>query len=75
RAAACLAALADLMGEGPWLAGSALSLADLHAAPMFACLATAPENRTLLAGAPRIQAWWERTAARPSMGRTKPSFG
>ncbi|MCC7273376.1 MAG: glutathione S-transferase, partial [Alphaproteobacteria bacterium] len=42
RAAACLAALADLMGEGPWLAGSALSLADLHAAPMFACLATAP---------------------------------
>jgi glutathione S-transferase len=36
KAEVCLSALAELMGEEPWLAGPTLSLADLHAAPMFA---------------------------------------
>ena len=34
RAETCLAALENL-ADGPWLAGPTLTLADLHAAPMF----------------------------------------
>jgi glutathione S-transferase len=36
------------MGEAPWLAGSALSLADLHAVPMIAAFRLAPEGSCLL---------------------------
>ena len=34
RAETCLRALAEIGGDGPWLAGPALTLADLHAAPI-----------------------------------------
>src|SRR5262249_45391046 len=34
RARTCLRALAGLMGDGAWLAGETLTLADLHAAPI-----------------------------------------
>src|ERR1700730_3700917 len=36
KAAICLSALSDLLADAPWLAGPAISLADLHAAPIFA---------------------------------------
>jgi glutathione S-transferase len=44
KAEVCLSALSELMGEAPWLAGPALSLADLHAAPMIALFRLAPEG-------------------------------
>ncbi len=66
----CLAVLGDLMGAGPWLAGPALSLADLHAAPMAAYLRAAPEGAELLGRHPRLAAWWDRIAERPSMRAT-----
>jgi glutathione S-transferase len=44
KAAVCLSALTELMGEPPWLAGPTISLADLHAAPMFALFRLAPEG-------------------------------
>ncbi|HEX4569183.1 MAG TPA: glutathione S-transferase family protein [Dongiaceae bacterium] len=71
RAETCLAALEALMAEGPWLAGSALSLADLHAAPIFAYAVLAPEGRDLLARHAALQRWWERMAQRPSMAATR----
>lgn len=70
RAATCLHALAAIRGAGPWLAGPALSLADLHAAPMLAYLRMAPEGAALLAACPPLAAWWDRIAARPSMTAT-----
>jgi glutathione S-transferase len=72
RAATCLEALQELMGAEPFLAGPALSLADLHAAPVFAYFGAAPEGAALLARHPGLAAWWERVAARPSMAATRP---
>ena len=70
RAAICLGALEQIMGPGPHLAGAALTLADLHAAPMFACFATAPEAGPLLAAHPSLERWWKSIAGRPSMVAT-----
>jgi glutathione S-transferase len=70
KAAICLAALARRLGEDPWLAGQALSLADLHAAPMFDLFQRTPEAAELMAPWPGLQAWWERMKARPSMRQT-----
>ena len=71
RAETCLSALEVLMAEGPWIAGPALSLADLHAAPIFAYAGLAPEGRDLLARHAALRRWWERIARRPSMAATR----
>lgn len=70
RAAVCLGALERIMGSEPYLAYEALTLADLHAAPMFAYFATVPEAGPLLAALPRLGRWWEGVATRPSMVTT-----
>ena len=41
--------LARLKAAGDWLLGDQLTLADLHAAPMFGYFVKAPEGRALLA--------------------------
>jgi glutathione S-transferase len=71
KAAVCLSALAELMGEEPWLAGPAISLADLHAAPMFALFRLAPEGERLLDSQKRLVGWWDRVSTRPSFVRTQ----
>lgn len=70
RAATCLTALESIMGPGPFLAGPDLTLADLHAAPVFALFTAAPEAEPLLAPHSGLRRWWERIAARPSMAAT-----
>lgn len=70
RAATCLAAIAAILGAEPFLVGPDLSLADLHAAPVFALFTMAPEAEPLLAPHPGLQRWWEGVAARPSMAAT-----
>jgi glutathione S-transferase len=71
RAEVCLSALEELLGAAPWLAGPAITLADLHAAPMFARFRMAPEGQQLLDRHRRLAAWWERVSARPSFLRTR----
>lgn len=67
----CLAALADIMEDQPFLAGGAeLTLADLHAAPMFALFVLAPEGQRLLAEHPGLGRWWGAISSRPSMAAT-----
>ena len=70
KAERCLAAIAELLGEHPYLAGADFSLADAHAAPMFHYFLEAPEGQRLLQAQPRLQAWWSRIAARPSVQAT-----
>ncbi len=72
RVAACLKAL-DQLSEGPWLASKGLSLADLHAAPMFAYFGLAPEATPMMAEFPRLSKWWDEISLRPSMKRTRPT--
>ena len=63
---AFLNALTDLLGDKDWFAGTAPSLADFHAAPMFGLFEEAPEGAALIAGYPDIEAWWGRMKTRPS---------
>jgi glutathione S-transferase len=71
RAKICLSALAELMGNAIWLAGAAISLADLHAAPVFALFRRAPEGEGLLNTQRGLVAWWDRMSARDSFIRTQ----
>jgi len=70
RAETCLAALETVMGDGPWLAGPALTLADLHAAPMFDLFLRTPEGVEALARHDRLAAWWAAISARASLAET-----
>ena len=60
-------ALSSLLGTGNRLSGPEPSLADFHAAPMFGLFEEAPEGAALIREFQPIQAWWERTKARPSV--------
>jgi len=66
-----LSALSQLAGDAAWLAGSAMTLADLHAAPMFAYFAQAQEGVALLRESPSMRAWWQRMAMRASVAATR----
>lgn len=70
KARVVFAELARLLGEKPYFAGDALSLADLLVAPGVAFFTATPEWAEL--GAPRanLVAWLERMEARPSMRAT-----
>lgn len=72
KAPVILKALADLMGGNPWLGGAALSLADLHAAPMIDYFAQAPEGLPMLSRHANLKAWWLRMQERRSMRLTQP---
>ena len=68
----CCRVLAGFLGDGRWLAGGDRpSLADLHAAPMFACFRAAPDGAAMLARYPALAAWFQRIAERPSMRATR----
>jgi glutathione S-transferase len=66
KADTCLTALEALM-DGGYLAGDGLTLADLHAAPIFAYFRIAAEGAALLKRHGTLDAWWHRMAQRPSV--------
>lgn len=61
-----LQALSALLVGQRWLAGANVSLADIHAAPIFGLFGEAPEGRALLSQFPKVLEWWQRVQARPS---------
>lgn len=67
---AALAALSSLFGAGPFLAGPGLTLADLHAYPMLAYLALAPEGRHALTNHEGLVRWQRSLSDRPSVRNT-----
>jgi len=67
----CLAALERLIDAAPFLTGSALTLADCHAIPMFTYFSRTPEARTLMPEQPRLSAWWAGIQGRPSIAATR----
>jgi len=68
-----LAAL-EALAAGPFLAGPALSLADLHVGAMIAYFALAPEGLAMLGNHPRLAAWWATVGQRPSFISTDPGL-
>jgi glutathione S-transferase len=69
----CLAALDGLKRPGPFFLGESLTLADLHAAPIFAYFLKAPEGRQMLARFPQLVRWWEAVSGLPSFAATEPT--
>ncbi|HEY2050919.1 MAG TPA: glutathione S-transferase family protein [Caulobacteraceae bacterium] len=63
-------ALGELMGDQPYFAGGAPSLADYIVAPQMDFLAECPEWATLCADAPQLCAWLERMNGRASLKAT-----
>lgn len=71
QARTALQALSSLKAEGPWLLGTDLTLADLHAAPIISYLVKVAEGRKLLAESADIQDWYARIAARAGFAKTE----
>lgn len=57
--------------DRPFLAGDAITLADLYAVPMLAYGLMAEEGRAMLAECPQLSAWWRRMKARPSVAESR----
>lgn len=68
-AAICLEALDQIAPESAWLAGPEFSLADVHAAPMWACFTQACEADLLAKSHPRLSEWWRRFSERPAAAK------
>jgi glutathione S-transferase len=70
KARAVFAELARLLGEQPYFAGDAVSLADMLLAPQVELFASTPEWTSLGAPHANLVAWLARMEARPSLGAT-----
>lgn len=72
QAQSCLQAIEALADpDGPSLTGSTVSLADLHAAPMFVYFCMAKEGAEMLSSQSRLARWWQSMRNRPSMTTTR----
>jgi glutathione S-transferase len=60
------------MGEGAYLTGESLTLADLHVLPHVDYLDYTAEGRSVLAPHARLRAWHARMAAREAVSRAIP---
>jgi glutathione S-transferase len=70
-----MAELERLLGDQEYLAGSAVSLADLHLAPIFGYFVNTPESNGIMEDKSALGAWWQRVQARESMTKTQPQLG
>ncbi len=66
----CIAEIARLLDGHSWMAGDALSLADLLLAPHLSMLALAPEGAAILREHENLRDWLARIEARASMQET-----
>jgi glutathione S-transferase len=63
----CIAEIVRLLDGHPWMAGEAISLADLLLAPHLSMFAQAPEGTQILQEHGNLKRWLARIEARPSM--------
>lgn len=68
-------ALEALAGDGPWLVGDRVTLADFHVAPVFDYFQMTPESASIRESTPKLNRWWERMSARESVKKTAPQLG
>lgn len=67
-------ALGECIDGEHFLAGDQLSLADLHAAPLFDYLALSPGGEELIHSHARLRQWWTAFKSRPSLQNTTPDL-
>jgi glutathione S-transferase len=75
QAALVLKVVESLMTGDDFLCGAAISLADLHLVPILDYFARTEDGRAALKQRPQLSAWWQRIEQRPSVIKTRPSFG
>jgi glutathione S-transferase len=68
-------ALERLVGSNAYVAGTQVSLADLHLVRVFDYFSQTPEGQQLLVEAPNLRRWWDATKDRPSVVKTRPNLG
>jgi glutathione S-transferase len=71
----CLKEFERLMGNGKFMVGDKLSLADLFVIPVYGYVAQTPEGQELLKSHGKIRAWWDLVKSRNSVITTEPKFG
>jgi glutathione S-transferase len=67
-----LAALETVAGQGQYLCGDDLSLADIHLAPMIGYFVLAPEGVALFQNYVRLSDWWSPLSQRSGFVATMP---
>lgn len=67
-----LAALEAITGDGPYLCGDDISLADIHLAPMIGYFVLVPEGHDQLQVHPRLSRWWSVVSKRQAYRETVP---
>jgi glutathione S-transferase len=75
KARVVIEALDQLKGDNAFMAGEAVSLADLMVAPHYYYLSLTPEGRDILGPHERLRRWWQTMATRESIKRTEPKLG
>jgi glutathione S-transferase len=70
NARVCIAEIGRLLDGYPWMAGEAISLADLLLPPHLSMFAQAPEGAAILREHENLSGWLVRIEARPSMRAT-----
>jgi glutathione S-transferase len=66
----CITEIGRLLDGHPWMAGDAISLADLLLASHLSMFAQAPEGAQILQDHENLKSWLERIEARPSIQAT-----
>jgi len=74
RATLVLDEIQRIMGDGKFLAGSQMSLADLYVVPVLHYLMLTPE-KSLLESHAKLMRWWGDMNARPTVKGTAPQLG
>ena len=74
KARTCLIELDRLVGDSAYMAGDALSLADLMLAPHIDGIRQTPEGAEILRVLPALTRWWARIDQRSSIARTRPRY-
>ncbi|QEX23891.1 glutathione S-transferase [Hypericibacter adhaerens] len=72
EAVRCLKVIDGMIGDGGFVVSKALSLADLYLASIMAYFAHTPEGKAILTRLPKLSAWWQDMAKRPSIVETNP---
>jgi glutathione S-transferase len=70
----CCRALQEILGSGRYFIGDELTLADLHALPILLYFSMAREGAETLSAHPRLRAWLDSMAVRPSVQRTQGKY-
>ena len=74
KARTCCRALEEILGSKRYFTGDELTLADLHALPIRLYFSIAREGAETLSAHPRLRAWLDNMAARPSVQRTQGKY-